>query len=65
MPKKFKSIRRALRRGHLALFNTRDKDGNIHSSLCETHRRFGPANYKKPIMYLGMTPGDKQENTEN
>ena len=58
MGKKFRSWRRALKRGHLALHNIRnEKDNSIDSFLCQTRKRFGEADPKLIYMYLGNTPG--------
>ena len=59
MGKKFRSWRRALKRGHLALHNIRnEKDNSIDSFLCQTRKRFGEPNPRLTYMYLGNTPGD-------
>lgn len=58
MPKKFRSWRRAERRGHLTLHVYRDSNNIVHSQLVHTQRRFGPANPHLVYMHLNSVKGD-------
>lgn len=60
MPKRFKSWKRAIRRGHLDIHIFRDHNNIVHSMLCHTTKRFGDPNPKNVYMSLGSVKGDPE-----
>lgn len=64
MPKKFKSWKRAERRGHLTLHVFRDRKNVVHSQLVYTKKRFGEGNPLMVYMHLNSIQGDPQRTSE-
>lgn len=58
MPKKFRSFRRAQRRGHLDLHVDRDHNNIITVALVRTYKRFGKPNKKDVYMVINRIKGD-------
>ena len=60
MGKKFKSWKRAERRGHLTLHVYRDSKNIVHSQLVRTKKRFGEGDPLNVYMHLNSVQGDPQ-----
>lgn len=59
--RKFRSWKRAIKRGHLVLHNERLQNGDIISHLCIAKKRYGEPDINQKYMFLGVTKGDSRE----